>query len=279
MAAVLTSQGIGLTATLVILLLSGEAGPSQAAIVWGTFAGVCGLAGIGFFYVALARGTMGVIAPFAALIGAGVPVIIAVIGGESVAPGRQVGMGLALVAIVLISLPNRSRDGSGATSGRGFRSTLADMQLAILAGLGFAGFFIGVDLASASGETWWPLAFVRVSSCAGAIGAFLFLIARHAGPSLMARARDVLGVTRLRAQRHNPVVIAVIMLTIGLGDLGGNAFFVLARGADAFSVAVVLSSLYPVVTTILAVILLRERLSPVQLAGAVLATLSIPLLR
>ncbi len=53
----------------------------------------------------------------------------------------------------------------------------------------------------------------------------------------------------------------------------------LARHADAFSVAVVLSSLYPVVTTVLATLVLHERLRLMQLAGVVLATLSVPLLR
>jgi drug/metabolite transporter (DMT)-like permease len=75
------------------------------------------------------------------------------------------------------------------------------------------------------------------------------------------------------------MALAAILLTIGFGDLGGNAFFVLAQHADVFSVAVVLSSLYPVVTTVLAAIFLHERLSRAQIGGIVLATLSVPLLR
>jgi drug/metabolite transporter (DMT)-like permease len=64
-----------------------------------------------------------------------------------------------------------------------------------------------------------------------------------------------------------------------LGDLGGNGFFVLATRADALSVAVVLSSLYPVVTALLAALFLHERLRPLQIVGVVLASLSVPLLR
>jgi drug/metabolite transporter (DMT)-like permease len=52
----------------------------------------------------------------------------------------------------------------------------------------------------------------------------------------------------------------------------------MAQDADLFSVAVVLASLYPVVTTILAVLLLRERLRRVQMAGIAMATLSVVLL-
>ena len=43
--------------------------------------------------------------------------------------------------------------------------------------------------------------------------------------------------------------------------------------------AVILSSLYPVVTTILAAALLHERLRPLQVAGVALATISVVLLR
>jgi drug/metabolite transporter (DMT)-like permease len=69
-----------------------------------------------------------------------------------------------------------------------------------------------------------------------------------------------------------------LLLAAGLGDLGGNGFFALARGADLLSVAVVLSSLYPVVTTILAAALLHERMRPPQVAGAALAVLAVVLI-
>ena len=70
-----------------------------------------------------------------------------------------------------------------------------------------------------------------------------------------------------------------VLLICGLGDLGGNGFFVLATRADALSVAVVLSSLYPIVTTLLAALFLSERLRPLADRGVVLASLSVPLLR
>ena len=73
-------------------------------------------------------------------------------------------------------------------------------------------------------------------------------------------------------------VIALVVVA-GAGDLGGNVFYVLAVGADALSVAVVLASLYPIVTTILAAVFLHERLGRLQVAGVLLATLSVPLLR
>lgn len=273
--AVLTSQLVGLIATLVILVSSGELGPSQDAAVWGTLAGISGVIGVGFFYLALARGTMGIVAPLAAVIGAGLPVLVAIIGGESASIGRLAGMGVALLAVVLISLPGRARDEADR---RSIRVNIAELPLILMSGLGFAGFFIGVDRASSAGATWWPLLFVRLAGLALVSGAFLVLLLRREG-SFSSRAAAVLGIDRLRASGRGWAAVLPIFVITGIGDMGGNGFFVLARHADAFSIAVVLSSLYPVVTTILAALLLRERLSRAQIFGVALATLSVPLLR
>jgi drug/metabolite transporter (DMT)-like permease len=101
---------------------------------------------------------------------------------------------------------------------------------------------------------------------------------RHSG-SWRDRTVNALGIDRFRRTGHTFVGALPLFLIAGAGDMGGNFFFVLANNSDALSVAVVLSSLYPIVTTILAAVVLRERLRPVQIAGVVLATLSVPLLR
>jgi len=56
-----------------------------------------------------------------------------------------------------------------------------------------------------------------------------------------------------------------------LGDLGGNLFYVLALGETTLAVAVVLSSLYPVATTLLARTFLGERLTRTAVLGVALA--------
>jgi drug/metabolite transporter (DMT)-like permease len=96
--------------------------------------------------------------------------------------------------------------------------------------------------------------------------------------SLRTRAADLLGVARLRAWPGGRPALVATFAVAGLGDLGGNLFFVFAQQADLFSVAVVLASLYPVITTILAALLLHERLRGLQLVGVALATLSVVLL-
>ncbi len=276
LAGVLVSQGIGFVATTVILVVAAEPISSSDALLWASVAGISGVGGLFAFYFALARGTMGIVAPLAALIGAGVPVLLAIVGGEAIALPRMLGIGLALLAVVLISLPGRSRD---ASERRAVKLDLAELPIVVLSGLGFAGFFIAIDRATSTGAMWWPLTVVRVFGIAMVIGAIGFAVWRRGTGSWTRRTADVLGVDRFRASGRTLMGALPLFVVAGAGDLGGNTFFVLARGADAFSVAVVLASLYPIVTTVLAAILLHERLRPVQLVGVALAALSVPLLR
>jgi drug/metabolite transporter (DMT)-like permease len=235
-----------------------------------------GVGGLACFYYALGRGTMGVVAPLAALIGAGLPVLLAIYNGEQVSLTRLAGIGLALVAVVLISLPTRQED---ASERRAVRIDMADLPLVVLSGLGFAGFFIFIERASVGGALWWPLTIVRIVGVAMVATGFGYTLARARAASLRERAAAVLGFARLKTWPFGRLALLATFVLAGIGDLGGNAFFVLARHADAFSVAVVLSSLYPVITVVLAALLLRERLRPTQIAGVILATLSVALLR
>ncbi len=271
----LVSQGLGFIGTIVLLMVSGEAPPAIESIAWAAGAGALGIVGLAAFYVALARGSMGIVAPLAALIGGGVPVAVSILGGASVSPMRLVGMGVAMAAVVLISLPSAPRD---AAERRTVRIDLAELPLVILAGLGFAGFFLLADRATATGATWWPLAVVRIAGLALVMIGFAWALLR-ARPTTGSRLASVLGLERLRGQSLGMLPMAVLLIATGVGDLGGNVFFVLSKQIDSLAVAVVLSSLYPVVTTVLAVLLLRERMSRMQVLGVIMATASVPLLR
>jgi drug/metabolite transporter (DMT)-like permease len=274
--AMATTQLAGLAGTLVLLVASAEPLPGITSLAYAALASSVGVVGLGCFYYALSRGSMGVIAPLAALIGAGLPVLIAIVGGEQVSAARLAGIVIALGAVVLISLPGGER-----TSGERRRLSidLGELPLVLLSGLGFAGFFIFIDRATAGGETWWPMTVVRLVGCSLVLGATAVAILSADGPSVADRVVHVLGLRRLRGRSLAGWSLLAVFIVAGLGDLGGNAFFVLAKHADAFSVAVILSSLYPVITTILARMVLHERLRRLQLLGVALATISVPLLR
>jgi drug/metabolite transporter (DMT)-like permease len=263
-------------ATALLLGFSGEQAPAAEPILWAAGAGLCGVVGLGAFYRALARGTMGLIAPLAALLGAGLPALVGLIGGEPLGSLRLAGIGIALVAVVLISLPGGE---TSAAERSAVRIDIADLPLVLLSGLGFAGFYLFLDRAvAAGGEIWWSLLVVRLVGLAVVVGVLGWALARFGEGSLRRRTGQVLGAGKLKAASISALAIVPLFALAGAGDLGGNAFFVLANERDSLPVAVVLSSLYPVVTTVLAAVLLRERLRPVQLGGIGLAVIGVALI-
>jgi drug/metabolite transporter (DMT)-like permease len=255
---------------------SGEPIPPVASLAWASAAGLSGIVGLGAYYLALSRGTMGLIAPLAALIGAALPAFVAILGGEDVGTVRLAGIVLGLVAVVLISLPGGEVT---AEERRAVQLDIEELPLVVVSGLGFAGFYLFLDRAATEGaETLWPLMAVRVVGVGVALCAVVALVVRRRGVPLKRRAAEVLGLPRLRSLRGAALWLLPLFVLAGLGDLGGNAFFVLANAAGALAVAVVLSSLYPVVTTIMAAIFLHERLRPLQLGGIALAVVAVVLI-
>jgi drug/metabolite transporter (DMT)-like permease len=272
----LVAQTLPTVPLILIVAASGESQPATEHMLWAVLAGASGVSGLAFFYYALARGTMGVVAPLAAVIGAGIPVLVGIAGGETLSEVRLLGIACALVAVVFISLPARP---SGPATRRSLRTDIAELPLVVLAGLGFAGFFLLMDRATETGATWWPLATVRVVGTALVLVAAVVIIARRPGPTWRARALDALAIQRLRTSSRSLPLLLPLLLITATADLGGNVFYVLASRTDALAIAVALASLYPVVTTLLAAVFLHERLSRLQLAGVLLATISVPLLR
>jgi drug/metabolite transporter (DMT)-like permease len=257
---VLVAQLIGLGAALGFLLVSGEPMPGDAALLWSAAAGVSGSVGLGAFYLALSRGTMGLVAPLTALIAAGIPALIGIAGGDETGQLALIGMAIALVAVVLISLPDRRLGSPVLPTYHGSRAR--EWLLIVIGGLGFAGFFLCIDAAhAAGGAVWWPLLAVKVGGSASVVAACLALAAFGRSPDL-------------RAGRAALLMAALA----GLGDLGGNLFVVLASEVGDLAIVVVISSLYPVSTALLARIFLHERLGPVRAAGVALAVAGVVLI-
>ena len=246
---VLASQSVGLLAAIAAVLLSGERFPGGETLAWGAAAGVAGASGLYAFYRALASGQMALVAPLTAVIGAGVPAAVGIVRGDQLTAWQLGGMACGLVAIVVVSWPGRAGSHAGP-------ATIRLLPLIVIGGLGFAGFFLAIHQAmSVGGTTWWPLVGARAASVTLAAG-----IAVAARPS-----------------RAGWRAAVPLLLVAGLADYGGNGLFLLAaRGA--LSVPVVLSSLYPVTTVLLAAWLLHERLHRWQLAGIALALAGVALI-
>ena len=254
------AQFVGLLVATVLLVLSREPIPGTDALLLGAAAGVAGAFGIGCFYLALSRGTMGLVAPMAALLAAAWPAAIVLATGGTVGTLGLVGMAAALVSIVLISMPDRRLGTPVMPTYHGSRR--AEWLLILGAALGFGSFFLFIDAShGVGGAVWWPLFMVKLAGVLAVVSASLVLLPLGRFPGIK------LGMAAL-----------LVGCIAGIGDLGGNLFFVLASGEGELALVIVLTSLYPVVTAILARIFLHERLSPLRLAGVGLAIVGVVLI-
>jgi len=233
---VAVSQLVGLLALLALLPWpGGPVGPADLA--WGAAAGLAGATGLMIFFRALAGGVMSVIAPVTAVTAAAVPVLVGLLGGDSIGPWAAAGIPLALAAVVLVSAEG------GLSALRAARP--ASLAPALAAGTAFGFFFVLLDRTSQdSGLT--PLVTARLASVA------LVVVIALAGK---------------RSLRVGRVALPLVALS-GVGDMTANALFLLAtQQGGQLAITGVLASLYPVSTVILAQVLLRERLAGAQIAG------------
>jgi drug/metabolite transporter (DMT)-like permease len=233
---VAVSQLVGLVALLALLpWLGGPVGTEDLA--WGAASGLAGATGLVIFFRALAGGIMSVIAPVTAVTAAAVPVLVGLLGGDTIGPWAAAGIALALAAVVLVSAEG------GLSALRSARP--ASLLPALAAGSAFGLFFVLLDRTSQdSGLT--PLVTARLASVA------LVVVIALAGRQSLKVGRAALPLVALS----------------GVGDMTANALFLLATQADGqLAITGVLASLYPVSTVILAQVLLRERLAGAQVAG------------
>jgi drug/metabolite transporter (DMT)-like permease len=233
-------------------VLSG--GPaSLPGLAWGFSAGVIGGLGLIIFYVGLAAGPMSVVAPVSGLVATVLPVAVALAGGERPGPAVYAGALLCLVAIVLASAAPQASD----TKGRPRRLARA-LAYGTASGVAFGLFFLLIRNAGQSGEVW-PVA-------AGRIGELAIVLAAAAvlRPGLL---RGIDGGVR------GGIPLAAV--SAGVIDVVANLCYVAATRIGAFGLAVVLASLYPGVTVLLARVVLGERLRWIQRVGLGLAAIGI----
>lgn len=217
--------------------------PTLVDLAWAAAAGMSGALGITALYMGLASGRMGIVAPITAVLAAAVPVVVGAIVQGPPGPVRAVGIGLAALAVLLVS---RSSAPGGGREGIGF---------ALAAGLGLGLFAVFISRVT-PGHVFVPLSVARVADIA-------LLVA-------------IIGATRRPWRVPRPALPLVLLA--GLLDMGGNVFFILAAQAGRLDVAAVLSSLYPVTTIVLAVVVLHERLVRGHRLGVALALAAIVLI-
>jgi drug/metabolite transporter (DMT)-like permease len=233
----------GAIAMALIGLAIGEPFPNPTTTALSVVAGLLGVAGIVGLYTGLAVGRMGVVAPVTGVLAATVPVVVGFVGQGWPGPEVAAGIAAALVAVVLVS---RSEDPSGRRSG---------IEYGLLGGVGLGLFNVAIG-AYPEDLVAWPLAIIKVSSIVPIVA--IVLLARRPW--------------------RVPRPVLPIVIVGGIADLAGNGLYIVATQAGRLDVAATLSSLYPVTTVVLAVAVLRERVTRSHLAGILLAALAIALI-
>lgn len=244
--AIAAAAGLGLI--LALLPFVGGAW-SRDALVLGAISGVTGAIAIGLLYACLAIGPMSILSPLTAVVSAIVPMVVGLARGESVGVLGAIAIGIALVAVVLVGfVPER-----GAV-----RPSLRGVLMAIGSGLAIGAFLVILDAAPEDSGLVPLVANRAVNSLVmfSIVVALVLLARRRARP---ARPRaDLVAGLRLA------VVCGVVDALANVGLLWG------IRIGD-LSVIAVLTALYPAGTIILARLVLKERIAPVQYMGLALA--------
>jgi drug/metabolite transporter (DMT)-like permease len=236
---------------LAIYLIATYVPMTPIGLAWGAMAGVAGFVGLVLFYRALSAGAMAVVAPITGVTSAAIPVVVGLLSGERPSVARLIGIGCALLAIALVSISPQPPGQRQIVSSRLVAAALG-------AGGGVALFFILLALAgdTAGGAVGlWPIAGSQLSAL---IICGLLLLMTRPGPW---PRRTALGFTVLA----------------GPCDMTANALFLVASRGGDLSVVAPLAALYPVTTVILALIIDRERLQGVQIAGLAFAVTALVL--
>jgi drug/metabolite transporter (DMT)-like permease len=245
------SQAIGLAGVAVWVVLASEPFPGLADLLPAAAAGVAGVIGLGALYRGLSVGAMGIVAPISA---ASPTVPLAVDAAHGVVPGTLQWLGVALVLIGIVALARESAGDTPAASAGSRRPIAAGAGLALIAALGFGGFIVGID-AGADESAPWAVVSARSSAVVVAVVA------------------TAVTSTALRPPRR----LLPTLIGVGVFDTGANVSVAFATTKGAAGTVAVLSALYPVVTVLLARLLLGERLGVgkrvgggIALAGAAL---------
>lgn len=215
---------------------------SGGALLWGALSGLAQGLGVWWFYAALGAGPISVVSPLTAVLVAALPVGVGLTLGERPGMIATVGIVVALVAVVLVSREATDEDI------RTHRFTKIVAWLTVGSGIAFGMNFVLVDQAPHAAGLW-PLVFARVAATALVVA-------------------TAVATRQMRAPTGVPLKLAVLA---GVLDTGANVAMLLALQASLLSLSGVLMSLYPAATVLLAIVVLRERVTRWQALGMAMA--------
>jgi drug/metabolite transporter (DMT)-like permease len=239
-------------ATVLLGVMAATAGGPvrSGALLWGSLYGISQAIGVYWFYAAVSAGPISVVSPLAAVLNAAVPVAAGVALGERPGQIASVGVVLAMFAVILVS-----RESPADEDVRTHRFTSKVAWLTVGSGVAFGLDFVLLHQAPAECRLW-PLFFARAAATV-----LVFAVAAMSN--------------NLQLPTRTPLRLAVAAAVL---DTCANITMLLAIQKWMLSLASILISLYPATTVILAIIVLRERLTRWQALGMVLAAVSVSMI-
>ena len=242
------TQIIGLIFGVILATTSGSWGAqalgSHGYLLPGIAAGICGYLGLICLYGALATGRMGVVSPISAMSGI-VPVLYAVIFlDERFSSLVTVGVILALLGAFMASGPEVSQG-----------LPLKPVVLALGAALGF-----GTALTFMAEGSQSSAMMTMVSMRGATLFVSIAILVKLRGTGGMGKAQIPL------------------LLFIGIADFSANLILGVSTTKGLVSLAMVLGSLYPIMTALLAFKFLNERLHKIQYAGIASAVIGVSMI-
>jgi drug/metabolite transporter (DMT)-like permease len=233
----------GLTAIALIVAVRGE-GPADGAAFLAIPAALSGTLGLYAYYQGMKVGAMSVVAPIAG-VSAVVPVGVGIASGDRPSGWQGLGIACALIGVFLASRE----------PGRTEKRLAAGVGLALLAALGFGGYFPPMH-AAGDADFWWAALLFRITS-----SSIIFTAALIRRPPLAVRGLDL-----------------PLILLVGVGDMAGNLLFAAASAQGLVSITSVLASLYPIFTVVLARLVLHECVARSQEGGIALTLAGVALI-
>lgn len=228
------SQIFGLISAIMIAIAQGETDAPLGYIAWGVGAGLFGLVGLIAFYAALSTGRMGIVSPISSL-GVLVPLSIALLTGEKPSGLQYIGILIAILGVVLASGPELN-------GGSDARPVLLAFVAALTFGFTVYGMARGSEFSS-------PMTVVAMRLAQ--VSAVLVIAAWKRSNGGLSKS-DI-----------------PLLIVIGSTDAIANILFTASTATGMLAITSVLGSLFPVATVLLALVIHKERLLPIQYLGVV----------
>lgn len=226
--------------------------PELDALALSVLAGLAYAAGLMLLYGGFAQGRIGIVAPMAGLVGVLVPVLFDVIFVRRPSEPQLLGLALAAVSVVLL----------GASSVGEGRATFS-IQIGAVSGLGYgiADLILGSLPAPVMGGSLCVIRLVAALCAILVIAAGAVAVRRR--PAQAGAAGRALAPTR-----SLPLPAIGLAVLAGMFDSTGHQSFAWSAATGQLALAAALVALHPLVSLLLAAVVLKERIRRLQYIGS-----------